>query len=68
MKKMTVFACFLLSGCEAFIPQTMGNLKMVESQKALRACILAHPTDAKTQCQSQQALYDLDLQAYRATK
>jgi starvation-inducible outer membrane lipoprotein len=68
MRLLAVSLCFLLAGCEAVIPNTMANLRMSESQKAYRACVLAHSTDAAEQCKAQREIYEADLQAARVTR
>lgn len=65
MRKLVVLA-LALGGCEAVIPETMGNLRAASSQEAYKKCLIAASEAQKrgdkpaSDCEIERKLYEID--------
>ncbi len=66
MKTSMILFALMLAGCEAVIPQATANMKAAKSQEDYRKCLQSNPGNAPA-CETQKALYEMDLRSYRAT-
>lgn len=67
MKMLVILTAFFLAGCEVIAPNAVANVKLAKSQEALRACVMAHQTEAAKECDAQKMLYEMDLRTAQAT-